>query len=467
MLVVNFIRCRLLFIVLLSTCLPACNKLLDVTPADETSVGQAFSDSAFALSAVTGIYHKMVTHGHFEWSGLSYHAARSADEVAWPTGMIDYFERDSLLYTDYDVRTMWSQGFNSLFLINTCIKGLQSTPQLSAGLQRQLLGESLFCRAFVNFYLVNLWGDAIPLITTPDMEVNKVAKSVPQQQVYDQIMADLLRAQALLSTAYAGEGRVRPNLAAASALLARVYLYRKRYSDAITQANRVINSDLYTPLQPPGTVFLQTSQETIWQLMPPTNKLIDPVGDALIHLGTASSLTPQLSAAFEPGDVRRLAWVVENILSGKSYTTAGKYRNRASVADPASAEYYVVLRLAEQYLIRAEAYARLGNTAAAVADLNIIRARAGLPRLPASLDQQQCMLAVEQERRVELFTEWGHRWFDLKRWPGMYNPAITRADEVLGAVKSDWQSADQWYPVPRPDLQLNPNLVQNPGYPAR
>lgn len=130
-------------------------------------------------------------------------------------------------------------------------------------------------------------------------------------------------------------------------------------------------------------------------------------------------------------------------------------------------EYYTVLRLAEQYLIRAEANTRLGQTQAAIDDLNVVRARVALFALPASLSQQQCMNAVEQERRVELFTEWAHRWFDLKRWPGISNPNLTRADEVLGAIKPDWQPTDQWYPVPRSELQLNAFLVQNPGYPAR
>ena len=77
------------------------------------------------------------------------------------------------------------------------------------------------------------------------------------------------------------------------------------------------------------------------------------------------------------------------------------------------------------------------------------------------------MYAVEQERRVELFTEWGHRWFDLKRWPGIADVNKSRANEVLGAIKPDWQSTDEWYPVPRTELQLNSFLVQNPGYPAR
>ncbi|WP_276481595.1 RagB/SusD family nutrient uptake outer membrane protein [Paraflavitalea pollutisoli] len=452
---------------LLTSGLTACNKLLDVSPSDETTIDDMFGDSALAEAAVAGIYNNMNRQGHFEWSGLSYNTARSADEAIWKSFFPDYFAANTLTYTDNDVRTMWSQGYSSLFTINTCIAGLQAATKLSQPQQSRLLGEAMFCRAFTYFNLVNTWGDAIPLITTPDAQANQVAKSVPRQQVYDQMIADLVQAQSLLTVVYAGTDRVRPNLMAVHALLARVYLYQGRFGEAVTLSSTVINSNLYTPLPKPAALFLRTGKETIWQLMPGKDKLMEPVGDALIYLGTPTMLTRELAAAFEPGDLRRKAWVTDQPLLGQSFTTACKYKNLADNNDPVSNEYYIVLRLAEQYLIRAEANSRLGNTALAIADLNIIRERAGLLALSASLDQQQCMLAVEQERRVELCTEWGHRWFDLRRWPGLVNPSRTRADEILGVLKPDWQPASLWYPVPQRELQLNPFLVQNPGYPAR
>lgn len=461
-------RTKLFIYLVLSIGLGACNKLLEVqSPPSEIEVDKAFNDSATAVSAISGIYNGMVLHGYFEWSGLGYFAARSADEVVYNVPP-DLFARDSLLYTNKDVQTMWEQGFSSMLMINTCLRGLQSSNKLTATLLRQLLGETLFCRAFVNFYLVNIWGNAIPLITGSDVDVNRTAPSVPQQQVYEHIIADLLKAQELLTHTYpVGYNKGRPNVMAANALLARVYLYQKRYADAVTQATNVIGSNLYTPLTAPASVFGVGNKEAIWQLLPPTTTTGDtePVGDAKLYLLAANSLTPQLLAAFEPGDLRRQAWVVDNTYSGVTYTTANKYKR--SNSSTITVEYYTVLRLAEQYLIRAEANTRLGNIQAAVTDLNIIRARAGLLALPWTLTQQECTHAVEQERRVELFTEWGHRWFDLKRWPGIVDANKSRADEVLGAIKTDWQSTDQWYPVPRTELQLNSFLVQNPGYPTR
>ena len=74
-----------------------------------------------------------------------------------------------------------------------------------------------------------------------------------------------------------------------------------------------------------------------------------------------------------------------------------------------------------------------------------------------NIGQQNLLLAIELERRLELFTEWGHRWFDLKR--------TGRAGTVLSVIKEDWESTDLLLPIPQNEMELNQNLVpQNPGY---
>ncbi|MNR31887.1 SusD family protein [compost metagenome] len=107
-------------------------------------------------------------------------------------------------------------------------------------------------------------------------------------------------------------------------------------------------------------------------------------------------------------------------------------------------------------MIRAEARAHLGNVSGAQTDLNKIRRRAGLSDTPADT-QSELLAAILKERQVELFTELGHRWFDLKRF-GL-------ANEVLGAHKTAWNSTDILWPLPQSELLLNENLLpQNPGY---
>jgi hypothetical protein len=79
-----------------------------------------------------------------------------------------------------------------------------------------------------------------------------------------------------------------------------------------------------------------------------------------------------------------------------------------------------------------------------------------LPNTAANT-QSSLLLVIEQERRIEFFAEWGHRWLDLKR--------TNRADPILGALKpATWQPTDVLWPIPQDQINLNPSLTQNPGY---
>jgi hypothetical protein len=166
------------------------------------------------------------------------------------------------------------------------------------------------------------------------------------------------------------------------------------------------------------------------------------------------AVTPYLLDAFEPNDLRKTNWLKSNTVSGTTYFYPYKYKVRT--AAPPYTEYYMVFRLAELYLIRAEARAQQNNTSGAQDDLNKIRSRAGLQNTTA--DTQQLLLtAIIHERRIEFMAEWGHRWFDLKR-TGM-------SDAVLGPLKSPtWQSTDTLYPILQYELDTDPFLTQNPGY---
>jgi hypothetical protein len=176
----------------------------------------------------------------------------------------------------------------------------------------------------------------------------------------------------------------------------------------------------------------------------------------LFHPDPGYYLTTDLLGAFEAGDERRIAWVDSTLYSGNLYYYPFKYKVQQASASTIT-EYYVLLRLAEQYLIRAEAEAQLNDLTDAINDLNIIRTRAGLPGLSAALNQQQVLAAVMQERRIELFAEWGHRWFDLKR--------TNQATPTLDTISyKQWTPNAQLYPIPMSEITTDPNLTQNPGY---
>ncbi|MEH6308948.1 RagB/SusD family nutrient uptake outer membrane protein [Olivibacter sp. CPCC 100613] len=98
----------------------------------------------------------------------------------------------------------------------------------------------------------------------------------------------------------------------------------------------------------------------------------------------------------------------------------------------------------------------LGNTAGAIDDINTIRVRAGLSSLPADLNSQECFKALEQEKRVEMFMEWGYRYIDLKRTERIYN--------VMSKYKPNWTEHSDLLPIPQREINVNQNLTQNPGY---
>jgi hypothetical protein len=296
------------------------------------------------------------------------------------------------------------------------------------------------------------------LILSTDYRVNKSASRTPVTEVYAQMEADLLEAQRLLLADYSFSGgeKVEPNKWAATALLARVYLYQKKWSQAEAQSNAIIGSNLFSLPTDLNSVFLMNSEEAIWQLMPVVPGFNTTEAQYLVITSNPTRVSASASTTnvFEPGDARATSWLgTYTTSSGSSYKYAYKYKIYGR--DLPLEEYYTVFRLAELYLIRAEARAMQNNFNGAIEDLNMIRERATLAPIDATgLVQQQVLDMVYQERRAELFIEWGHRWFDLKR--------SGKIDAVLSAVKPDWQSKDALFPIPQSEINANPNLVQNP-----
>jgi hypothetical protein len=243
---------------------------------------------------------------------------------------------------------------------------------------------------------------------------------------------------------------------AASALLSKVYLYEGKNDLAQSEASKVINSGNYSLEPDLNNVFLTGSAETIWQLDLPFNKYTWE-GQAFVptsaHAVPKYILNPALYNSFEPGDLRVVNWVKTNTKGTNSYNYPYKYKNNVLAANPA--EGYVLLRLSEIYLIRAEAELSNGDLAGAANDLNVIRSRAGLSNTEAS-DGTSLFLAIQNERRHELFCEGGNRWFDLKRW--------NLATDILNIIKPSWKPNAQLYPIPVSQINADPNLAQNPGY---
>ena len=434
-----------------------CKKLVQVDEPDDTlSTNTVFSNDSLAQAAVTGLYIKIMNSTKFLLNGgMSLFPGLSADELVrtTPLNNEDQFSSNTIISSNQLVNVnLWKAAYAYIYQCNISIEGLRKSTGVTAEIKKRLLGEVQFVRALCYYYLVNLYGD-VPLALSTNADVNTLLARAPEVQVYKQIEADLLAA----FDALPGD---RPNTAptryAAQALLARVYLHMKNWSKAEEMASAVINSGLFVLQTDLNTVFKSVSKEIIFQWAPVAEKMNAAEGFIFIQFNPGVrptySLTKSLLGAFEAGDLRRQHWVKASAANVFNYPY--KYTIYQSTSPT---EYNVVLRLAEQYLVRAEALARQSRIAEAVADINMIRSRAQLPGISTAINIDECFQAIEQERRVELFAEWGHRWFDLKR--------TNRADAVLSIAKgNNWHSNDQLYPIPFSELETAPNLKQNPGY---
>jgi hypothetical protein len=470
-----------------------CKKLVDVpTPITSVNSANVFTTDNYAIAAVTNLYANMSGssflngNGSYDLTSLSLFPSLSADELSLFPGnavpCFNFYTNSLSSATIQGEADFWIDIYKMLYTINSAVEGLNSSNTLTPTIKQQLLGEEKFMRAFCYFYLVNLYGD-VPLALTSNYKVNESLPRTPKDQVYKQIISDLTDAQSQLSKNYLDgtlltttTEKVRPTKWAAAALLARVYLYygnltgdASNYTKAETESSLVINNTSLFSLSSLNNVFLANSTEAIWQLQPINfgQNSADAVVFVLPPVGPNTStfpvyLNPALVNSFEPGDQRKANWVGSITVTGTTYNYPYKYK--VATNGSAVSEYEMVMRLGEQFLIRAEASAEGGTRglSGAISDLNVVRSRAGLGSTTAT-SQTQILNAIQQERRVELFTEWGNRWFDLKR-TGTVNTVMGGSTGACQAKGGTWNTNWQLYPISLYELQHDPNLVQNPGY---
>ncbi|WP_160712815.1 RagB/SusD family nutrient uptake outer membrane protein [Chitinophaga solisilvae] len=463
----------------------SCKKLVDAgAPITSINGGNVFNTDAGAAALLTGIYTKMsasdlgFTMGEC-FTNLSLLSGLSADElVLFNTSNSDlsmfYFNR--LTNRNSGPWDFWSILYPYIYYANTAIEGLSSSyTKVTPVVRKQLLGEAQFVRAFCYFYLVNLYGE-VPLVLSTDYNKNSTVSRGTKEEVYNLIIADLINARGNLSPNFllanvveTTTERVRPTKWAAMALLARAYLYTNKFVDAENQASEVIENKGLFDLDSCQYVFLKNSKEAIWQLQPVGNETGANTGAGRTYvlpstgpdnIGFPVYLSDRIVNSFEVKDERRINWIksIHPTGSNNIYYYPFKYKVGAGIAP--SQEYIMVLRLAELYLIRSEARAMQSKLVAAISDINVIRERAGLNKTTAST-LGGILSAIRQERKVELFAEWGDRWLDLKR-TGTVNDVMRIVTPIKGG--GVWNSNAQLYPIILRELNANKNLLQNPGY---
>ena len=390
-----------------------------------------------------------------------------------------YKDEYSVLYTPGSTSPLWSTAYYVISAANNVINAIDAEgAEFDASEQdlNNLKAECLFLRALSHFDLVRTYAmpynwkadhshDGVPYIYVSDSEAKPKRETVAQ--VYENIIADLLKAEEIIDPEYVRAGvkdaKATVTLPAIQALLARAYLYSENWQKAADYATKVINSGKYTlwtaaelkdgaayqvdvPDADKGEVIFQiynglsqsygTGNETVWGMT------------SYVGYGDCGVCT-DLYNLFEDSDVRKTLYTPDE--DGVGLFTRKYFGKGLGALD---ATNVIVLRLSEMYLIRAEAGVNGATGVTPVNDLNAIAQARGATPQTATKD------GVFKENQKEFAWE-AHLWFDLART----GRPMTRTD-ISGEVPTNIPVGDyRWAkPIPRREFTVNENLVQNDGY---
>lgn len=452
---------RYISIIILLTALgfTSCKKILDVVSPNSVADEDVFKDAAGLRNARIGMYATLEDQNYY---GANYPLLAECYTDNGTTGGYDVIDLNDIAAravqpSNIYVENMYIAIYNTIYTANKIINNADKIED-DADEKSNITGEAYFVRALANFDLLRMFGQhwdktskyGISIVTTSDNVKTPVARSTVEQS-YQQIITDLNTA---ISHLNADNGRQYVSAAAAKALLARVYLYYGDMTNAAKFATGVIDdanyallgagdfSQVYTKKLTSESIF-----ELVFDLQHPsfynteTYLRDDALRSDVIFLANSS-----LNDFFQgrPADARAALVDFDNVdVSIQPDGRTQKYRGEATKDNSA-----YVIRLAEMYLIRAEAKGRTQG----LADLNTLRDARGMqPLTTADVSTDAKFInAVLDERRAELNFE-GHRLFDLAR--------TGKVTDMLG------EGVQPVMPIPQREIAATNGVVaQNPGY---
>lgn len=449
--------------------LGSCDKKLDIDPFQSIDASTALSTESNVTSAVVGLYATIGGSNLYGTNLILTPELMAADGYINFQGTFANFRQLARRLTNSDNATaaqIWQSAYQAINQSNLIIDALPvvATPSLKSRYE----GEARFVRALMYFELVRLYATqytpggnnsqpGVPINLVPVktiQEASVLGSRASVEAVYTQILADLTQAATLLP---ANNGTYASRFTA-KALLARVYLQQGNFTAARTQANDVITGSGKTLSPTLQSVF--TGRNTSETLLEIQQNDQNNAGTANAGLATLFSNIGQqgrgdiqvltaFASQYEDSDARgrsQLIYVGTGTNRPAGQLRSGKYT--------AFGQNIPVIRLAEMYLIRAETAFRAGDAVTALADVNRVRARSGATLLTAATLTLNTIL---RERQLELAFE-GFRLHDLKRTGTNIVTATT--PPVVVPITSNILVL----PIPKRETDLNPNLVQNPGY---
>ncbi|HEY0743207.1 MAG TPA: RagB/SusD family nutrient uptake outer membrane protein [Chryseosolibacter sp.] len=426
-----------------------CDGFLEVQPQSSIPDAQPVFDKTSAEQAIRGVYSSLYYGVTFESIGYL-----SGDNIVW-TGsqsQVQEFINHQVNADNSTINGAWTGIYQTINRANNVIASVPQVndPQLTEALRNSIIGEAHFIRALAYFDLARTWG-GVPIILQPtkDASDNSGIPRSSTEQVYAQVLADLETAEPLLSEI---TDRHRATRKTVWSLKSRYYLYQKDYSKAEEFATKLIaDGTNYSLLKPFNTFFqpatARATRESVFEIF------YNGTTEINTHRNQWQPQTNGGTRQWAPNDAIVALLNNPQIGGTRSVLVAKDNQNRwygnLYYRNPGSDPAYVI-RIAELYLIRAEARAQQDKLSLALADLNAVRDRAGLAASTA-VTKEEILLAIENERRVEFAFE-PHRWYDLVR--------TERADDVLNVT----DPRRYVLPIPATQRLIDPALEQNPGY---
>lgn len=443
----------LLLLVVFVSVTTSCDDFLEIKPKDSLSTtDDVIVNKASAESALRGLYSGLGDAGYY---GTSFQSIGylSGDNIQW-TGsqsQVQEFINHKVNADNATISAAWNAIYRTVNRANNLIAALPGIVDatLTEAQRNQYLGEAYFVRALAYFDLARTWG-GVPLVTSPTTVAGENA-DVPKstvEEVYAHVKADLELAESLLTET---TDRYRPTRRTAWALKARYYLYQRDYAQAETYASKVIALTNYKLVKPFNTFFASNArgtEESVFEIF------YNGTTEVNNHRNQWQPQTNGGTRQWAPNDA--LVALLNNTAIGGTRNTLvakdnqNRWYGNLYYRTPASDPSYII-RIAELYLIRAEARALQNKLEDALADLNAVRSRADVAPSGAET-QDEIILAIENERRVEFALE-PHRWFDLVR--------TGRADDVLNVT----ETFRLVLPIPADQILVDGDVVeQNEGY---
>jgi starch-binding outer membrane protein, SusD/RagB family len=459
----------------------ACNNPLDIAPVSDITSASYWKSEGDVTGYVTGIYfvfrHVMNSTYYFEDRSDAFVAGIEGPvSVAWAQNLTDSNAPN------------WEEFYNIVHHCNLVIKyapGIGNTAKI-----RRSIAQAYFLRAYTYFLMVKSWGD-VPIVLEPTESGNRVMPSrSPAPEVMNLILNDI----ALAIAAFPEPGFVNKSQAsmpAALSLKADALLWKYKVlqgtqedlQNAIAAVDQALASGV-SLLQNFADIHATNKKknaEIIFSLHFQRKEKSDQYGSRLkprdIFVDKASNKTAipyarngarsayapsaKAQAMFAANDARKAVSIITAVDAANNVIGVfdNKFRGTAYEDDRYWENDIVIYRAAELVLFRAEALAALDMVPEAIAELDKIRLRAGTGNYAGAADKQ----AVEKEILDERFRE---LWFELKRWPDLvrfhYGGTINVYNEVPNLNGKD---VPLFFPIPKIQIAINPNLAQTTGYP--